>query len=64
MGKAGSSDGREVHTKLLWENLEERDHSKELDIDGRIKMESHRNRTGGVCAGFTWLRVETSGTFL
>jgi len=52
-------------TKLWSEILKERDHSEDLDVDGRIILEwILRTLCGKVWIRCIWLRVETSDMFL
>jgi hypothetical protein len=47
------------------ENLKGRDHSEDLDIDGRIKLELILGKQGvTVWTGFIWLKIGTSGAVM
>jgi hypothetical protein len=48
-----------------WESPRERDHLKDQDVDGRMGSKWTLGRlVGGVCSGFTWLRIGTVGGLL
>jgi hypothetical protein len=54
-----------VTTKFRSENLKGKDHSEDLDIDGKIISEWILGKYGGmVWTGFIWLRIGTSGGIL
>ena len=45
---------------FLWENLRERDHLGDADVDGRIILRSiFRKWDVGVWTGSSWLRIGT-----
>jgi hypothetical protein len=47
---------------VLFGKHEQRDHSKDIDIDRRILLECNLEKYGGkVWTGCTWLRIGTSG---
>jgi hypothetical protein len=49
------------HTKFLSEKQKGRDHSENLDIDGKMILEwILRRRVGRVWTGFIWHRIGTS----
>jgi hypothetical protein len=51
-----------MHTILWFENLKSRDNLEDLDIDGRIILESDVGRQGGrIWMGFICLRIWISG---
>jgi hypothetical protein len=47
-----------VCTRFWWESTEERDHSEDRGVDGRMGLECILGR---LWSGFTWLRVGTGG---
>jgi len=49
--------------KIFWlENLEERDHSDDLGVNGRTILEWILRKEGGwMWTGFIWLRIGTNG---
>jgi hypothetical protein len=54
-------DTGEVHTGLWWGHLE-RDHLKDLDVDGKIILRYiFKKCDGEVWTGFIWLRIGTGG---
>jgi hypothetical protein len=54
-----------VYTKSGSENLNGRDHSKDLGVDRRPTLEEILKKQGGrVWTGFMWLKTETSGGIL
>jgi hypothetical protein len=51
-----------MHTKSWSENLTGRDHSEDLDIDGKIILEWILGKLGGkLWTGCIWLRIWTTG---
>jgi len=56
----------EITNTVFWlENLKGRDHSEDLDIDGRIILERILGKYGGdVWTGFIWFRIRTNGKLL
>jgi hypothetical protein len=56
---------REECKGYLWENLRERGHWGDPDVDGRIILRStFRKLEGVVGTGFGWLRIRTGGGHL
>jgi hypothetical protein len=56
---------KEVHRGIWWENLREKDHLKDLGVNGRIILKwifKMWNREAWT--GFIWLRTGTSGGLL
>jgi hypothetical protein len=54
-----------LHTKFSSENLNARDHSEDLGIDGKITLGWILQAYGGkLWTGFIWLRTGTSGGVL
>jgi len=52
----------EVHTEFWWDNLRERDHLEDLDLDGRVIFKwIFRKWDPGVWTGFLWIRIRTGG---
>jgi hypothetical protein len=52
--------GGEVCTGFWWENLRERHHLEDPDVEGRIILRRiFRKWDVGVWTGLSWLRVET-----
>ena len=52
----------EVHAGFWWDNLRERDHFKDLDVDGRLIFKwIFRKWDGEVWTGFLWVKVMTGG---
>jgi hypothetical protein len=50
-----------MHTLFWLENLKGRDHSEDLNVDGKI-LERISGRVGRkVWTGYIWLRIGTSG---
>jgi hypothetical protein len=52
-----------MFTKCRWESLKGRDHSGNLDVDGKVILEWILGKEGGgtVFTGFIWFSIETSG---
>jgi hypothetical protein len=54
-----------VHRWLCWGYLNERNHSQDLDVDGRIILKCIlRKRDGMVWTGLVCVRIETGGGLL
>jgi len=54
-----------MHTKFWSPIRKVRDHSEDLEVDGRIILERILRRWGGkVLTGFIWLRIGTTGGLL
>jgi hypothetical protein len=54
-----------MRTIFLFENLKRRDGSEDLEVDGRIILESVLGKQDRkVWAGYFWLRIWTSGGLL
>jgi len=52
----------EVHAGFWWDNLRERDHFEDLDVDGRLIFEwIFRKWDGEVWTGFLWIKITTGG---
>jgi len=52
----------EVYTGFWWENLRERDHLKDLDVNGKIILKYIFTEWDvGVWIVSTWLRIGTDG---
>jgi len=52
----------EVHAGFWWDNLRERDHFEDLDVDGRLIFKwIVRKWDGDVWTGFLWIRITTGG---
>ena len=50
----------EVHAGFWWDNLRERDHLQDLDVDGRIIFKwIFRKWDGEVWTGLLWIRIRT-----
>jgi hypothetical protein len=60
-GHAVLIGGGENCTRFCWESQNERDHSEEGGVDGRIAL---RVCDWGVWSGFSWLRIGTDGGLL
>jgi len=51
--------------KIWWDNLRERDHLEDLDVDGRLIFKwIFRKWNGEVWTGFLWIRIRTGGGHL
>jgi hypothetical protein len=56
---------RENYTRFWWESPKERDQSEDQSLDERMVSKWMLGRlAGGVCIGFDWLRIGTSGELL
>jgi len=54
-----------MHIKFLSENPKERDHSEDLDVDGKIILDwIFGKEYGKVWTGLIWLRTGTYGGIL
>ena len=52
----------EVHAGFWWDNLRERDHFEDLDVDGRLIFEwIFRKWDEEVWTGFLWIKIMTGG---
>jgi hypothetical protein len=48
----------EVHTGFWWGDLRERDHLKDVDVDGRIILQRiFKKGDGEIWTGLIWLRI-------
>jgi hypothetical protein len=57
--------GQERNCTRFWsESAWEKGHSVDRDVDGRMGSEWILGRLAGVCSGFSWLRIGTSGGLL
>jgi hypothetical protein len=57
-------EGRNVY-RVLVGKPEEKDHSEDQDVDGRMGSKLILGRlVGGVWSGFSWLRIGTVGGLL
>jgi hypothetical protein len=55
----------EVCTGVWWQNLRERDHWGDSDVDGKIIVRRiFRKWDVGVWTGLSWLRIKTGGGHL
>jgi hypothetical protein len=55
----------EIHTDFWYANLKGRDHSEDVDLEGRIILEWILGKSDEkVWAGFVWLRIGASGGLL
>jgi hypothetical protein len=53
------------NTMSCLENLNGRDHLKDLSLDGKVILEwILRKDCGKMCTGFIWFRIGTSGGLL
>jgi len=58
MGGACITYGVDTYTGFWWENMRERDHLKDPDIDGRIILRwIFRKWNVEVWTGLSWLRI-------
>jgi len=55
---------REVHTGFWWGNLRERDHLKDLGVDGRIILKKFLKNMTGTWIGLIWFTLRTGGVLL
>jgi hypothetical protein len=56
---------RKMYTGFLWGNLKSINHFKDLDVNGRMLLNSSSKKYDGVVRiGFVWLRVGANGTYL
>jgi hypothetical protein len=54
-----------MHTEFWWENLKQRDHYEDLDIDRRVILKwSLRAKDRMVWTSYMWLRTQTSGRLM
>jgi hypothetical protein len=62
MSGACRTHGRDEKFVVFWlENLKGRDHSEDMDIDGRIILGWVLRKQGGkVWTGFVWLRIRAT----
>jgi hypothetical protein len=62
---ARMGEKKNAYKVLAEKNLKETDHSKELNVDGKIILEWVFRKSGGkVWIRFIWLRIGTSGGLL
>jgi len=55
----------EVHKGFWWENLRERNHLEDPNVDGRIVLKWVLKKcVGGTYTGFVWLWIGTRGGLL
>jgi hypothetical protein len=54
----------EMHAKFWSENLNGKDHSEDLGVDGNILKWILGRQGGKIGSGFIWFRTETSGGVL
>jgi hypothetical protein len=68
MGRACSTNGgrREMHIGYWWDNLKERGHQEEKDVDGWIILKRIlKERQDGILRiSLIWIRIGTSGGLL
>jgi hypothetical protein len=53
-----------LHTKLASQSLKDRDHSEDLDADGKMLESILEKYVGKMWTEFMWFRIETSGGLL
>jgi hypothetical protein len=64
MGRVALIERGKVHTISRWENLSEKEHLEDQDMDGRIVLSWIFRKRDGARTGLIWLRIGTGDGLL